>query len=112
MRAAIDGVDVVGEAEDVLAVAVVVLEGDFHGERAAVGQLPLSFEVDRLVVQHSFAAVQVLDELGDAAAVMKLVRLDRVHALVGQGDPQALVQERQLAQPSARGVSKLNSVTS
>ena len=41
----------------------------------------------------------MLDELGDAAAVVELVRLGRILALVGQRDLQALVQERQLAQP-------------
>ena len=68
VRAAIHGVDVVGEAEDVLRVAVVVLQRHFHRERAAVRQLALAFEVDRLVVQDALAAVQVLDEFGDAAA--------------------------------------------
>ena len=60
----------------VLGVAVVVLQRDFHGERVAVRQLALALEVDRLLVQHRFAAVQVLDEFGDAAAVVKLVLLD------------------------------------
>ncbi len=73
VRAAVHGVDVVGEAEDVLRVAVVVLQRDFHGQHSAVGQLALAFEVDRLVVQHGLAAIQVLDEFGDAAAVVKLV---------------------------------------
>ena len=60
VRAAIHGVDVVGEAEDVFRVAVVVLQRDFHGEHAAVRQLALAFEVDRLVVQDGLAAVQCL----------------------------------------------------
>ena len=40
---------------------------------AAVGQFALAFEVDRLVVQDGLAAVQMLDELGDAADVVELV---------------------------------------
>ena len=99
VRAAVHRVDVVGEAEDLLRVAVVVLQRDFHRQHAAVRQFALAFEVDRLVVQHALAAVQVLDEFADAARVEELVRLHRLHALVGQRDLQALVQERQLAQP-------------
>ncbi len=56
VRTAIDGVDVVGEAENRFAVAVVVLQRDFHGERAAIRQLALALEVDRLLVQDGFAA--------------------------------------------------------
>ena len=105
VRAAIHGVDVVGEAEDVLRVAVVVLQRHFHGERAGVvGQLAVGLEVDRLFVQHRLAAVEVLDEFGDAAGVQELVRLLGIDALVGQGDLEALVQERQLAQALGQGV--------
>ena len=67
VRAAVNGVDVVGEAEHGLGVAVVVLQRDLHGHAVALG-----FHVDRLVVQHVLAAVQVLDELRDAAVVLEL----------------------------------------
>ena len=67
VRAAIDGVDVVGEAENVLRIAVVVLQADFHVHAVAFG-----FHVDRLVVQHLLAAVQMLDEFRDAAVVLEL----------------------------------------
>ena len=103
-RAAVHRVDVVGEAEEVLRVGVVVLQRDLHAEHAVVGQLALAFEVDRLVVQHGLAAVEVLDELGDAAAVVELVGLHGIRALVGQRDGQALVQEGQLAQALGQGV--------
>ena len=98
VRAAIDGVDVVGEAENRLGVAVVVLQRDLHGHAIALG-----FHVDRLVVQRGLAAVQVLDELRDAAVelelgVLRLARLGIGGALVGQRDEQALVEEGQLAQ--------------
>ena len=68
-------------------------------QHTAVRQLALAFEVNRLLVQHGFAAIQVPDELGDAAAVVKLVLLRRFHALIGQRDGEAFVQKRQLAQP-------------
>ena len=98
VRAAVHRVDVVGEAEHRLGVAVVVLQRDFHGDAVALG-----FHVDRLVVQHALAAVQVLDELGDAAVVLELGALGLAGlriggALVGQRDQQALVEERHLAQ--------------
>ena len=98
VRAAVHGVDVVGEAEDVFRVAVVVLQRDLHGHAVALG-----FHVDGPVVQHRLAFVQVLDEFGDPAGVLEfqplvLARLGIGGALVGEGDHQALVEERQLAQ--------------
>ncbi len=70
MGAAVDGVDVVGEGEDGLGVGVVVLERDLHGDVVALG-----LHVDGLLVQDLLAAVQVLDELGDAAGVLELLLL-------------------------------------
>src|SRR5581483_1467424 len=98
MRTAIDRIDVVGEAEDGFRVAVVVLQRNLHGHAVALG-----FHVDRLLVQHALTAVQVLDELGDAAVVLELGLLGLAclgigGALVGKRDQQALVQEGQLAQ--------------
>ena len=49
-------------------VGIVVLQRHFHGQHSAVGELALAFKRDRLVVQRSLVAIQVLDELGDAAA--------------------------------------------
>ena len=89
---------------DVLRVGVVVLQRHFHAEDAAVGQLALGLEVDRLFVQHLLALVEMLDEFGDAAGVQELGGLLRVDALVGEGDFQALVEERQLAQAVGQGV--------
>ena len=40
----------------------------------------------------------MLDEFGDAAAVVKLVRFGRFHALVGQRYGEALVEERQFTE--------------
>ena len=67
MRSAVDGVDVVGEAEDGFGVGVVVLQADFHDDVVSFG-----FHVDRLVVQDLLAAIQVLDELSDAAVVLEV----------------------------------------
>ena len=98
MRAAVDGVDVVGETENRFGVGVVVLQADLHGHAVALG-----FHVDGLVVQHLFAAVQVLDEFGDAAVVLEvgglgIASLGVGGALVGERDQQAFVQEGELTQ--------------
>ena len=98
MRAAIDRVDVVGEAEDRLRVAVVVLQRDLDLDVVARG-----LHHDRLVVQNLLAAVEVLDELGNAAGILELsaagfAGLGVGGALVGERDFQALVQEGHLAQ--------------
>ncbi len=60
-------------------------------------------------MQHALAAIQVLDELGDAAVVLELrllglARLGIGGALVGQRDQQSLVQESELAQALRQGV--------
>src|SRR5208282_5082446 len=91
VRAAVHGVDGVGEGEDVLRVAVVVLDGDFHLHVVA-----LALDVDGGIVQRALAAVQVLHEFADAAGEAELGLL--VRALVLEGDFEALVQEGQLAQ--------------
>ncbi len=98
MRAAVDGVDVVGEAEDGFGVAVVVLQRDVDLD--AVAQ---SLHDDGLVVQHGLAAIEMLDELGDAAGVAELgaarfAGLGVGGALVGERDFEALVEEGHLAQ--------------
>src|SRR5262245_24129115 len=91
MRAAVNRVDGVGESEDVLAIAVVVLQRDLDLHVAA-----FSFHVDRRVVQRSLAAIQMLDEFADAASEAKLRRF--FNALVGEGDLQTLVKKGQFAQ--------------
>ncbi len=104
MGSAVNGVDVIGEAEDRVAVRVVVLQRHFHAECAAVGQLAIAFKVDRLIVQHRLALVEQFDELGDAAFEMEILRARRIFALVGQRDLQAFVQERELTQPLGQRV--------
>ena len=98
MRAAIDGVDVVGKTENGFRIGVVVLEADFDMHLVFVG-----FHVDGFVVERLLATIQVLDKFGDAAVVLELGTLGfaglRVGlALVGEGDDQALVQECQFAE--------------
>ena len=97
VRAAIHGVDGVGEGKNVFGVAVVVLQRDFHFHGVA-----LAFDVDGRIVQRLLAAVQMLDELGDAAGEAKLGGF--VAALVLQRDLQALVQEGQFAQALRQNV--------
>ena len=81
MRAAIHRVDVIGEAEQRLRVAVVILQSDLNPHRTAGARL-LAFDVNRILVQHGLAAVQMLDELRNAAVVKKYVLLLRLHAFV------------------------------
>ena len=97
MRAAIHRVDVVGKAEYVFRIGVVVLQRHFDIHAPAVRQLALAFEVNRLLMQYRFPTVQMLDEFGNAAAVVKLFRPEVFTALVRQGDLQSLVEEGQLA---------------
>ena len=94
---AVNRVDVIGEAEHRLGIAVVILQRDLHGYVVTLG-----FHVDRLVVEHALATIQVLDELGDPAVVLELRALGLPGllvsgALVGERDEQPFVQERHLA---------------
>ena len=97
VRPAVHRVDRVGEGKNIFRVAVVVLQRDFDFDRVA-----LAFHVDRRIVQHLLALVQVLDEFGDAAGETELGGF--VAALVGQRDFQALVQEGELAQALRQNV--------
>src|SRR6266478_124359 len=90
MGAAINGVDGVRKRKNIFAVGVVVLHRDFDFDGPA-----LTFHVNRRIVQRGFAAVEMLDEFGDAAGKTKLRAL--LGALVGERDFQALVQEREFA---------------
>ena len=85
VRAAVNRVDVVGKAENRLGVAVVVLEGDLDLDVVAH-----RLHHDGLVVEHGLAAIEVLDELGDAAGVVKF----GAAGFAGLGVGGALVGER------------------
>jgi hypothetical protein len=91
VRAAFVGVDVVGEREDQLGVAVVPLQRDL-----GVDAVLHAAHVDRLVVDVRLVLVQVLDERHDAAVVLELVAL--AVALVVERDQDAAVEEGELTQ--------------
>ncbi len=81
-----------------LGVAVVVLQGDVDFDAVAEG-----FHDDGLVVQDGLAAVEMLDELGDATGVFELgaacfAGFGVGGALVGERDLEAFVEEGHLAQ--------------
>ena len=92
VRAALRGVDVVGEGEDGLVVRRVPLHRDLY---RAVGGLVL--EVDDAAVDRVLLAVDVGHEVADAALVLEGDAL-AVGALVVQGDLESLGEERRLAQ--------------
>ena len=92
VRAALRGVDVVGEGEDGLVVRRVPLHRDLD---RAVGGLVL--EVDDAAVDGVLLAVDVGHEVADAALVLEGDAL-AVGALVVEGDLESLGEERRLAQ--------------
>ncbi len=57
MRAAVDGVDVVGKGKNVLDIRIVVLHDDFDFHVVA-----LLTEIDRLLVKRNFVFVEVFDK--------------------------------------------------
>ena len=91
MGTAVNCVDVVGEAEDVLGVGVVVLEGYLDG-----GGALSALHVDRACAQRLLVAVEMADE-GDEAT-LKIERAFSIRTLIDQPNPQALVQVGRLAQ--------------
>src|SRR6185312_5868266 len=105
VSAAVDGVDVVGKAEKRFRIAIVVLQGYFDPDCAdAAGAGLFAFHVDRLIVQNGFAAVQVLDELGNAAVIDEFGILLGVFALVRKRDLETFIEERELAQTLSQGI--------
>src|SRR6266496_5291576 len=98
MGSAIHGIDIVREAENCFGVAVVVLQANLHGNAVALG-----FHVNRTVVQNLLAAIQVLNELSDAAVIFELRRLGfagfRIACtFIRKRDQQAFIEESQLTQ--------------
>ena len=91
MRAAVEVLDRVREAVDVLAVALVPLQCDL--DHLAVVFIA---NENRIVVQRRLRAIEVLHERDDAALVAELVML--LAALVADLDLHAAVEERQFAQ--------------
>ena len=97
VRAAVDGVDAVGEAEGVIGIAVVILHGRLHD-----GVVGLLGHVDGLRVDDRLVAVEAPDEAGDAA--FEVVGLLLVVAAVVEGDLQAAVEIGHLADAVGQGV--------
>src|SRR5688572_2012920 len=95
VRAALVRVDVVGEGEERLLVGVVPLERDLD-----LADLARVLDVDDLLVQRlaRALAVQVLDEVDDAAVVLEGGLEALGAALVAEADLQALREERHLAE--------------
>ena len=92
MGSAIDGMDVVGEGQDRLGEPIVVLERHFDA-----GRVDHALDVDRALVEHVAATVEVPHEARDPSLEVEV--LLAVGALVAQADPESLVQVRRLAQP-------------
>ena len=97
VRAAVNGVDGVGEGKNIFAVGVVILQGDFN---FSVALFP--FHVDRRIVKSGFAAIEVLDEFGNAAGEAELGGF--FGAFVVERDLQALVEESVFAEASGKSV--------
>src|SRR6267378_3754026 len=97
--AALTRVDVVGEGEHALLVAVVVLERDLDFNIAL-----LALEKHDLRMNRCFVLIQVFHELDDAA--LEEERVAAAVVLVLDDDLQPAVQERQLAQPVRQRVER------
>src|SRR6202522_400632 len=98
MRSSIYGVDVIRETENGFGVGIIVLKADFDVDFVLIG-----FHIDNFVVERLLAAVEMLDEFGDATVVFEFGALGFSGlgvglALVGQRDHETFVQERQFAQ--------------
>ena len=91
MHAALRRVNVVGEGHQCLVIAIVILHGDLGG-----GVVLGPGEIDNFLVKGGLVAVDIGDELTDAALVPHGLRLLLTGPGVGDGDAQSRVQERLL----------------
>ena len=94
MHTAVRGVDVVGEGEDDLVIAVGVLHGDLRH-----GILLFPSHVDDVIVDGGLVLVDELHEGADAALVVHLILLLLPLSLILHDDADAAVQERLLPHP-------------
>ena len=99
MRAALDCVDEVDEAEEALDVCVVVLYRDLE-----LRFVLLAADYDGLLEEHLLALVEVLDERADAAGVVVGLFLGLLGALVLEVYRYMRVEEGELAQPLLQDV--------
>src|SRR5262249_58231509 len=93
MRASIGVGDGIRKRQNLVVVAVVVLQYDIHKNF-----VPLSRDYDRLWMQHLFVLAELPNELFDAVLVIKAVLLWRIDAFIGERDLQTRIKERQLAE--------------
>ena len=91
VRAAFGGGDVVDVGVDVLGVFRRVLQGHFQADAVV-----FAGDVDHFGVRRLGGAVQMRDELDDAALVLERVAF--AGALIAEGDLHAAIQKRQLLQ--------------
>ena len=98
MRAAVALRDVVGERQHVLVVAVVPPQSDFDADAVA-----LALDEDRLIDQRGLGAVEIAHEGLEAALVVELLALGLGMAQIGQHDPDARIEEGELAQAMLDG---------
>ena len=85
--------DVVGERQDVLVITVVPFERDVDADAVAHRR-----DGDRLREQGSFRAVEIFDEGGDPALVIKLVLDALLVPSIGEDQADARIQEGELAE--------------
>ena len=104
MHAALRRAHVVGEGDDVLVVAVVILQRHLH--RGVVLHAP---HIDHIVVDGGLVLVEPGHILPDAALIAHGVRLLPALPAVKGGDFQAGVQKRLLLHPGVNGVVAVGS---
>ena len=92
MGAAVALGDVVGERQDVLVIAVVPFERDVDADAVADRR-----DGDRLGEQRRLGAVEIFDEGRDPALVVELVLDALLVARVGEDQPDAGIEEGELA---------------
>ncbi len=93
MGAAVALGDVVGEAEDLLVIAVVPLERDLDADLVA-----LAGDRDRIGDERGLGAVEIADEGADPAFIIKLDALLVLVPRVGQDQADARIEEGELAE--------------
>ena len=101
VRAAIDGIYGVRKSKYIFTVGIVVLQRDFDLYRSA-----LPFDINRRIMQRGFPAIQMLDELRDAARELEFRGL--FGTLIGERDQQALIQKGQFAQALRQSVETVD----
>src|SRR5579864_746477 len=101
VRAAVNGVDRVGEGKNIFGVAVVILQRDFHVDRVA-----LALHIDGRVVQDLLAAVQMLDEFRDASGETNIGFVGA--AFVLKRDREPFLKEGEFAQALRKSVISIS----